>query len=130
MTLQQYVEVDGYYDNWMVRMITRAKLGGLNDSHLELAKRIIKDKFIIGISDHMDETFRILEMYYGWKEKKDGCVNFHLHSAPSNKNKYNVPADGGRVWNLIAEKNKYDMALYQYALEIFAEQSQKYLGSR
>ena len=130
MTLQQYVEVDGYYDNWIVRMITRAKLGGLNDSHLELAKRIIKDKFIIGISDHMDETFRILEIYYGWKEKKEGCVNFHLHSAPSNKNKYNVPADGGRVWNLIAEKNKYDMALYQYALEIFAEQSQKYLGSR
>ena len=125
MTLQQYVEMDGYYDNWMIRMLTNAKLGGLNQSHLDLAKQLIKDKFIVGISDHMDETFRILEMYYGWKEVKEGCVNFHLHSAPSNKNKYTVPDQGGPVWALIAEKNKYDMALYYYALEIFGDQSGK-----
>lgn len=118
MTLQEYVEKEGYYDNWMVRMLTNAKLGGLNEGHLELAKTILKDKFIIGISDHMDETFRHLELYYGWAEKKEGCVDFHLHSAPSNKNKYPVPDRGGPAWTIIADKNKYDMALYYYALEL------------
>lgn len=118
ITLQEYVETNGYYDNWMVRMLSNAKLGGLNDSHLDLAKRILKEKFLIGISDHMDETFRMLQVYYGWVEKRGGCVNFHLHSAPSNKNKYPSPENGGPIWAMIAEKNKYDMALYYYALEL------------
>ena len=118
ITFEQYVETDGYYDNWMTRMITNAKLGGLNDGHMELAKTIIKEKFIIGISDHMDETFRHLELYFGWAENKEGCVKFHLHSAPSNKNKYPVPENGSPLWGIIAERNKYDMALYYYALEL------------
>jgi len=125
ITLKEYVEQESYYDNWMVRMLTNAKLGGLNENHLDLAKRILKDKFIVGISDHMDETFRQLELYYGWAEDKEGCTNFHLHSAPSNKNKYPVPERSGDAWNLIAEKNKYDMSLYYYALELFGDQSEK-----
>lgn len=125
ITLQQYVEMDGYYDNWMVRMLSNARLGGLNEGHLELAKKILKDKFVVGISDRMDETFRQLEIYYGWKEKREGCVQFHLHSAPSNKNKYPETERGGEVWNLIADKNKFDMALYYFALEVFGDQSEK-----
>mmetsp|Transcript_38361 Transcript_38361/g.81869 ORF Transcript_38361/g.81869 Transcript_38361/m.81869 type:complete len:657 (+) Transcript_38361:28-1998(+) len=125
LTLKEYAEKDGYYDNWMVRMLANAKLGGLNRDHLELAKSILRDKFVVGISDHMDETFRQLEMYYGWAEEKEGCVRFHLHMAPSNKNKYPVPERGGPVWTVIAEKNKYDMALYYYGLELFGDQSDK-----
>jgi hypothetical protein len=118
ITLMEYVEMDGYYDNWMVRMLTNAKLGGLNDGHLELARSILERKFVVGMSEHMDETFRQFEMYYGWKEKKAGCVQFHLHSAPSNKNKYPDLEQGGEVWMVIANKNKYDMSLYYYALEL------------
>ena len=118
ITLQEHVERDGYYDNWMVRMLSNAKLGGLNDGHLDLARSILERKFVIGISDHMDESFRQFERYFGWKEMKAGCVTFHLHSAPSNKNKYPDLEQGGEVWNVIADKNKYDMALYYYALEL------------
>ena len=118
ITLMEYVEMDGYYDNWMVRMLTNAKLGGLNDGHLELARSILERKFVVGMSEHMDETFRHFEMYYGWKEKKVGCVQFHLHSAPSNKNKYPDLEQGGEVWMVIANKNKFDMSLYYYALEL------------
>mmetsp|Transcript_26538 Transcript_26538/g.48099 ORF Transcript_26538/g.48099 Transcript_26538/m.48099 type:complete len:427 (+) Transcript_26538:3-1283(+) len=125
MTLWEYVDKEGYYDNWMVRMLTNAKLGGINESHLELAKTILREKFIVGMSDQMDETFRQLEMYYGWSEEKVGCVKFHLHSAPSNKNKYPEVDQGGQVWNAIATKNKYDMALYYYALELFGNRSEK-----
>ena len=125
ITLEQYVEEDAYYDNWMVRMITNAKMGGLNDGHLDLARSIIREKFVVGISDHMDETFRHLERYFGWKESTEGCVDFHLHKAPSNKNKYDMPEEGGTVWKLIAEKNKYDMALYNFALDTFSDQAER-----
>ncbi|KAL3777157.1 hypothetical protein ACHAW5_000144 [Stephanodiscus triporus] len=118
ITLQEYVETDGYYDNWMVRMLTNAKLGGLNEGHLDLARSILERKFVVGLSDHMDEAFRHFEMYFGWKEEKAGCVDLHLHSAPLNKNKYPDLEQGGAVWTVIANKNKYDMALYYYALEL------------
>ena len=118
ITLQEYVERDGYYDNWMVRMLTNAKIGGLNEGHLDLAKTILKRKFIIGISDQMTETFRRLEMFFGWKEGKAGCVDFHLNAAPSNKNKYPELDQDDLVWTIISTKNKYDMALYYYALEL------------
>lgn len=125
ITLEQYVEEDAYYDNWMVRMITNAKMGGLNDGHLDLAMSIIREKFVVGISDHMDQTFRHLELYFGWRESTEGCVDFHLHKAPSNKNKYDMPVEGGVVWSLIAEKNKYDMALYNFALDTFSDQAER-----
>jgi len=124
LTLHDYVEMPGYYDNWMVRMLTNAKLGGLNEGHLEIAKAVIKEKFIVGISDHMDETFRQLESYFGWKEQEAGCVKSFL-SASFNKNKYELPERGGPVWNAIADKNKFDMQLYYFALELFGEQGKK-----
>jgi hypothetical protein len=110
------------YDNWMVRMLANAKIGGLNKNHLELAKLVLKEKFIIGMSEHMDETFRYLKHYFGWKETKEGCVFEHLHTA-SNKNKYPELKRGGSVWDIVAEKNRFDMALYYFALEIFGLQS-------
>jgi hypothetical protein len=68
----EYVEWDGYYDNWMVRMLVNVKLGGLNEGHLELLRSILERKFVVGMSEHMDETFRQLEVYFGWREKKAG----------------------------------------------------------
>jgi hypothetical protein len=62
ITLHEYVETNGYYDNWMVRMLSNAKIGGLNDSHLELAKQILKEKFVIGISDHLEESMRMFQI--------------------------------------------------------------------
>ncbi|KAL3793765.1 hypothetical protein HJC23_013327 [Cyclotella cryptica] len=125
ITLEEYVKMDGYYDNWMVRMLANAKLGGLNQDHLDLAKSILSERFVIGMSEHMDETFRQLELYFGWKENKAGCVQDHLH-APSNKNnRYPDLERGGTVWNTIADRNKFDMSLYYYALQIFGIQSEK-----
>ncbi|KAL7517267.1 hypothetical protein ACHAWX_002201 [Stephanocyclus meneghinianus] len=128
ITLEEYVKMDGYYDNWMVRMLANAKLGGLNQDHLDLAKSILSEKFIIGMSEHMDETFRQLELYFGWKENKAGCVQVHLH-APSNKNnRYPDLERGGSVWTTIADRNKFDMSLYYYALQIFGIQSEKLIN--
>ena len=105
-------------------MLTNAKTGGLNDGHLELAKSILKDKFFVGISDEMRVTFQLLEKYYGWQELRPGCVQNHLNQ-PSNKNKYPDVERGGQVWTAISEKNKYDMGLYYYALELFGDQAER-----
>ena len=105
ITLQEYVETDGYYDNWKTRMLTNAKLVGLNEGHLNLARWIHERKFVVGLSDRLDETFRHFEIYFGWKEGKAGCVDFHLHLALLNKNKYPDLEQGGAVWTVIANKN-------------------------
>ena len=105
ITLQEYMETDGYYDNWKAWMLTNAKLVGLNQGHLDLARLILEHKFVVGLSDHLDETFGHFEIYFGRKEGKAGCVDFHLHLAPLNKNKYPDLEQGGAVWKVIANKN-------------------------
>lgn len=67
-------------------------------------------ELVIDIADHMDETA------FWAEQKKEGCVKFHLHSAPSNNNRYPETGREGSVWNLIPEKNKYDMAFNYFGL--------------
>ena len=84
-------------------MLTNVKLVGLNKGHL--ARLILERKFVVGLSDHLDKTFHHFEIYFGRKEGKAGCVDFHLHLASLNKNKYPDLEQGGAVWKVIAYKN-------------------------
>jgi hypothetical protein len=129
ISFEDYVANENYMDSWMTRQLTGTMPWvELNESHLERAKRMVKQKIFVGIMDQMDETMRQLKSHFGWKEKTPYCSYNQLHDTPTNKNNHPGLAGGrgGRVWNIVVEKEKWDMSLYHYCLELFAEQRERY----
>ncbi|KAL9186870.1 hypothetical protein ACHAXT_010590 [Thalassiosira profunda] len=130
LSFHDYVSSDSYMDSWMVRQLTGTMPWvRLDNSHLERAKTIMKRKLFVGIMSEMDETIRQLKAHFGWEEKTPKCSYEYLHSkAPTNKNEHPQLQGGraGKTWNVLAAKEKWDMSLYQYALELFAKQRERY----
>jgi len=120
LSFTQYVNSDQYMDSWMVRQLTGTMPWvKLNENHLYRAKEILKQKIFVGIMSEMDETLRQFKAHFGWEETTPYCAYNYLHSTPTNANGHG-PMQGGRggkTWN---------MSLYHYALELFAEQRMRY----
>ena len=131
--LQKYLESPIYIDNWLVRSLTNDKKGQLTEEHLLVAKGILARKFFVGIADHLKETIKRLEMYYDWRESTNwmessvGCVEEYLKNNQGMSEKTTIER-GSQEWELIAAKEKYDLMLYYYALELFAKQGSTMFG--
>jgi len=127
LTFHEFVTSEHYMDNWMVRQLTGTMpWEELNESHLEHAKLIMKEKIFVGLLIEMDETIRQLKSHFGWVETKQDCANNYLHSKPTNQNDHPDIAQGGPTWNVVMEKDKWDMMLYYYGIDLFAEQRNRY----
>ena len=89
---------------------------------------MMKQKIFVGILSEMDETMRQMKAHFGWEEKTPDCIHDYLHSTPTNQNEHPglQEGKGGPTWNVVAEKDKWDLSLYHYALELFAEQRERY----
>ena len=123
ISFADYAKSNAYMGNWVVHQLTGTMPWvELTDAHLEQAKNLLKNKIFVGIADQMDETVRQLREYFGWEEKEPFCAFNFLHSNPSNTNPHPMIKRGSETWKLVAEKEKYDLALYHFALELFAGQ--------
>jgi len=98
----------------------------LDETHLEQAKLVLKNKIFVGVLGEIDETLRQLKAHFGWEEKVPDCEQTHLEVPASANAHPPPPARGGPTWKVIIEKEKWDMALYYYGLELFAEQRNRY----
>lgn len=129
LSFQEYATSEQYMDNWMVRQLTGTMPWvQLKESHLERAKRMLKQKIFVGVMIEMDETLRQLREHFGWEETEPYCAYNYLHDKPSNSNKHS-PLQGGRggkTWNVLADKEKWDLGLYHYGLELFAQQRERH----
>jgi len=129
MTFMDYASSDMYMDNWMVRQLTGTMPWvELNESHLERAKLIMRRKIFVGILEEMGETVRQLKAHFGWEEVEPFCAHNYLMEEPANSNKHPglQGGRGGPVWNVVAQKEKWDMSLYHFGLQLFAEQRVRY----
>ncbi|KAL7537377.1 hypothetical protein ACHAWF_005743 [Thalassiosira exigua] len=121
--LPGYLESEDYIDNWMVRSLTNDKTGTLSEGHLAVARGILARKFLVGIAEHFEETIKRLAIYFGWDEShNEGCVSNYLNNERL-KEEDSALVRGSPEWNLITEKDHYDLMLYYFALELFAKQA-------
>ena len=127
LTFHDYVSSENYLDSWMTRQLTGTMPWvPLDETHLEQAKLVLKNKIFVGVLVEMDETLRQLKAHFGWEEKVPDCEQSHLQVNASANEHPPPPARGGPTWKVIIEKEKWDMALYYYGLELFAEQRNRY----
>jgi len=125
LSFHKYVTMESYMDEWMVRQLTGTMPWvTLDESHLERAKLVLQTKILFGIMSEMDETLRQLKDHFGLEERIPGCVHNLLHDKPDNENAHPglQGRRGGKTWNVLAEKEKWDMSLYHYALRLLVKQ--------
>lgn len=126
MSMSEYLDSIEFIDNWVVRSLTNHKRGELAEDDLLVAKGILASKFVIGIADHFEESIKRLEIYYEWgPQRKEGCVENYLKNfdASDEDNVQMQIERGGSEWKLIAGRERFDLMLYYYALEIFTKQA-------
>jgi hypothetical protein len=125
LTLEEYVRVSPNH-NVQCKYISGRPFVG--DHHagecdtgtLDAAKENISWYFsLVGLTERFDEGLAILKIMFDWKIAKYAKFNV----TKSRLKKTSLPAS---TVELIAERNKYDVALYEYAVPIFNETCAKY----
>lgn len=130
MTLDDYAKSDMIENNWLVRILSDAMTGPIDAVNLETAQLVLKRKFIVGILDNRRGSFARFDHYFKWKEnphyeKEFGCIKQVMDEKYTPKHPLRK---GDETWNLIFEQNRFDMQLYEYAKELFKEQSSYIFG--
>jgi hypothetical protein len=129
ITFHEYVESSDYIDNWMVRQLTGTMpWEELTEANFERAMKVMTRKIFIGVLEELNETMRQLRAHFGWTEKIPGCAHNYINSKPTNANDHPQlqGGRGGKTWRVVIEKERWDMSLYYYGLEMFAEQRKRY----
>ena len=136
--MQQYAESHYASDNWVVRQLVN-KLdwqAELYDEDLDLAKDILREKFVVGLITKMEESKDRFDKYFGFgseedDDARDECVARVLglpsakkdetqttNSHPHPKVLPNTPE-----WEALLKINMFDLELYDYAVALFEEQA-------
>lgn len=144
MSLEEWASRDRGDANWMVRNLigmTGQNQRELTDEDLELAKEIVRTKFVVGIMDKFSESVHRFNILLGIDESdstNQECMETYTsNKGDSNSERNQEEIKKKNVWNSYehpeAERNdetwaslhkihKFDCDLYKYIVELFAEQ--------
>lgn len=112
----------------MTRFLSNKMSGEVKEQDLEIAKEILRSKFVIGILKEFNKTMEHFEKYFEWqiinRPYRMKCVS-NIISGGSNRHRYarEHVIKGSRAYSLLHWQNQFDMKLYHYALQLFRQQS-------
>ncbi len=126
----QGIELENLTDARFVRMINNgqtrlisgvwneAPFGECTEEMLEVAKRRLRDRFaVVGLTERFDETLLHLKIVLGW--------NISWYTQENVTRRQPHPRDGPqKVIGDILCVNQLDVALYDYATDLFEKQRQ------
>mmetsp|Transcript_31421 Transcript_31421/g.45806 ORF Transcript_31421/g.45806 Transcript_31421/m.45806 type:complete len:378 (-) Transcript_31421:405-1538(-) len=97
----------------------------ITEADMALAKRFMKEKFLIGLSKRMPASFERFDKYFGWfdNEKRGECLKTFGQLKAKGENDPKKIEVGSELWNYIAESYKYDVELFNYAEELWEDQA-------
>ena len=125
LSLEEYVRISPNHNVQCKYISGRAFVGDhhagdCDEQVLEAAKENLnKDFSLVGLTERFDEGLAILKIMFGWEIAKYAKFNV----TKSRLKKTSLPS---ATVELIAERNKYDVALYDYAVPIFEATRAKY----
>ena len=121
--------------------------GDDDDGRLQLAKELLREYYLVGLTDQTTESLRRFDAYFGidvemlkeieTKERYATCKNrfWEKNSGDdteeqqeqewelkSNSNEHPHLDPHGDEWRAIADANRHDIELYEYAEKLFREQ--------
>ena len=114
-------------NNWLTRQLSNQQLEtSLTSEHLEIAKNVLKHKFLIGKVDNIHESFERFKMYFNWKTDSYLCDDQIIIN--SSKLKNHVKDLNAQELNMIYDSNSFDVQLYSYAEYLFQQQGSQIFG--
>ena len=140
MSLEEWASKDRGENNWMVRqLVGKDSKSQLNTQDLELAKDIIRTKFLVGLMDEFEESVHRFNVFLGVDESDEQnrrCMeNFTSNDKQDSTqtqgniiknawNSYSHPEAerGSPVWVSLSKINFFDVMLYRFIQEQFEEQ--------
>lgn len=126
-SLEDYAKSPLLENNWITRFLTNTLSGELMPKHEALARKILHDKFLVGLLSDPQQSLERFMAYYGWTANgNEGieCIERNMGWDWVNRGSdYEKVEEGSRVWDLIENSNTFDIRLYEYAQVIFREQA-------
>jgi hypothetical protein len=92
----------------------------LRDEDLENAKRLVSEKFWVGLLGNMEESLNRFGSLYGWDELPDWkiCVS-QATKHPANAHGHPKVSVGGEEYQMLEEINYLDVELYDHIVHVF-----------
>ena len=129
MTLYEYATATNEglrIDNWMTRYLSRKLKGPLEEADIQLAKNIIAQKALLGLTEDFEESMRRFDLFHGlgtWSSEGMNCVNKHIQDK-ANLNEHQLFGNETKEWNALAVANAIDIEIFQFAQTIYAQQGE------
>lgn len=119
-------------DNLLTRTLSGNKYSILTDADYEVAKEILKRKFIIGLYSNLQESLERFQLFFGWELNAQAAAcqaNELQRESTAHYNRFATDAgskdihpgltDDGAALEIIMSKNKIDLMLFDYAKFLF-----------
>lgn len=127
LTLEEYVRLSPNH-NVQTKYLSGREIvgdyhaGDCTEEMLAMAKENLTQHFsLVGLTERFNEGLAMLKIIFGWELAK--YANFNVTKVRAKK--ASLPA--GTV-DLVKERNKYDVALYEFGVPIFNETRARYGG--
>ena len=132
VSIEDYAQGNGIENNWMTRFLANRMTGELTKDDLEQAKEILKEKFLIGFLDDLEESIYRIVKFNGWKYaqdetekmKQEDCISDLIKIGSNiNTDGYEIPKRGTQAYALIVWQTQFDTKLFDYAKTLFDTQT-------
>lgn len=131
MTLEQFATSHLLKDNFLTRTLSRNEHDPLTEADINLAKEVLKRKFVVGLYDHFEDSVRRFEAFFGWKlgEGSNSCQSNAVQQEMNlGYNDFDtLPYDS--AYSAIAEKNRADLELFKFAEYLYKYQERALFGN-
>lgn len=126
MTLEDYA-TKGYAENNYITRFLSNKLGGrIVNEDVALAKKILKEKCLIGLYAEFEKSVHLFQQYFRWNNKGDDeerrkCIQQLVNKLKETNAAPKQILEGSKEWNLLARHNVHDLELYKYVTSLFPQ---------
>lgn len=123
MTIEEYANSDKAESDWMTRSLTqKLHVPAVKEEDVIEAKEFLRTKCLVGLTSKYDESKKRFERYFGWRTGDFQCEKVILEDLFEHSLKYQKVRQGSATYKALASRNRYDMMLYEYAMELFEKQ--------
>jgi len=117
-------------NNHMVKQLAGKRMNSeVSEKDLEFAMQTLRERFIVGRMDQMEESIHRFNIVMGIDESEGNspkCMDqfFGKGGEKQNSNSHPKVEKGSPAWRILARTNALDMRLYDYILQLFDEQKE------